>query len=104
MQNLGNVYIWGTTFVMSRTDAQNGVDIIFKSHNEQLQERNTNISRTMSDLHMKVKDLENERDCLVATLKLLHLDRKDSEKQLGTSGVRMAQGKIKWPSDNIQST
>ena len=39
---------------------------------------------------MKVKDLENERDCLVATLKLLHLDRKDSEKQPGTSGVRMA--------------
>jgi hypothetical protein len=27
MQNLGNVYI---PFVMSRTDAQNGVDIIFK--------------------------------------------------------------------------
>jgi hypothetical protein len=31
MQNLGNVYIWGSPFVMSRTDAQNGVDIIFKS-------------------------------------------------------------------------
>jgi hypothetical protein len=30
MQNLGNVYIWGSPFVMSRTDAQNGVDIIFK--------------------------------------------------------------------------
>jgi hypothetical protein len=29
MQNLGNVYIWGSAFVMSRTDAQNGVDIIF---------------------------------------------------------------------------
>ena len=29
MQNLGNVYIWGYPFVMSRTDAQNGVDIIF---------------------------------------------------------------------------
>jgi hypothetical protein len=29
MQNLGNVYIWGSPFVMSRTDAQNGVDIIF---------------------------------------------------------------------------
>jgi hypothetical protein len=28
MQNLGNVYIWGSPFVMSRTDAQNGVDII----------------------------------------------------------------------------
>jgi hypothetical protein len=29
MQNLGNVYIWGFPFVMSRTDAQNRVDIIF---------------------------------------------------------------------------
>jgi hypothetical protein len=29
MQNMGNVYIWGSPFVMSRTDAQNGVDIIF---------------------------------------------------------------------------
>jgi hypothetical protein len=31
MQNLGNVYIWdwGSPFVMSRTDVQNGVDIIF---------------------------------------------------------------------------
>jgi hypothetical protein len=29
MQNLGNVYVWGSPFVMSRTDAQNGVDIIF---------------------------------------------------------------------------
>ena len=29
MQNLVNVYIWGSPFVMSRTDAQNGVDIIF---------------------------------------------------------------------------
>jgi hypothetical protein len=29
MQNLGNVYIWGSPFVMSRTDAQNGVEIIF---------------------------------------------------------------------------
>jgi hypothetical protein len=30
MQYLGNVYIWGSPFVMSRTDAQNGVGIIFK--------------------------------------------------------------------------
>jgi hypothetical protein len=30
MQNLGNVYICGSPFVMSRTDAQNGVEIIFK--------------------------------------------------------------------------
>ena len=30
MQNLGNLYIWGSPLVMSRTDAQNGVDIIFK--------------------------------------------------------------------------
>ena len=30
MQNLGNVYILGSPFVMSRTDAQNGVEIIFK--------------------------------------------------------------------------
>ena len=59
-----------------------------KSQNEQLQERNTNISCTMTDLHMKVKDLENERDCLVTTLKLLYLDRKDSEKQPETLGWR----------------
>ena len=25
------VYIWGSPFVMSRTDAQNGVEIIFKT-------------------------------------------------------------------------
>jgi hypothetical protein len=30
MQNLSNVYIWGSPFITSRTDAQNGVDIIFK--------------------------------------------------------------------------
>jgi hypothetical protein len=30
MQNLGDVYIWGSPFVMSRTEAQNGVEIIFK--------------------------------------------------------------------------
>jgi hypothetical protein len=30
MQNLGNIYIWGSSFFMSRTDAQNGVEIIFK--------------------------------------------------------------------------
>jgi hypothetical protein len=29
MQNLGNVYIWGSPFVMSSTDAQNGVETIF---------------------------------------------------------------------------
>ena len=32
MWNLDNFYIWGPRFVMSRTDAQNRVDIIFKSH------------------------------------------------------------------------
>ena len=37
---------------------------------------------------MVFKDLENERDYLVTTLKLLHLNRKDSEKQLETSGWR----------------
>ena len=31
MWNLGNFYIWGPRFVMSRTDAQNRVDIIFKT-------------------------------------------------------------------------
>ena len=30
MQNLGNAYIWGSPFVMSRTDVQNRVYIIFK--------------------------------------------------------------------------
>jgi hypothetical protein len=29
MQNLGNVYICGSPFVMSRTDAQNGLDMVF---------------------------------------------------------------------------
>jgi hypothetical protein len=32
MQNMGNVYIWGSPFVMNKTNAQNGVDIIFKSY------------------------------------------------------------------------
>jgi hypothetical protein len=36
MQILGNVYIWGSPFVMSRTDAQNGVEIIFKPPLSQL--------------------------------------------------------------------
>ena len=30
MHNLGNVYICGSPFVMSRTDAQNGLYNIFK--------------------------------------------------------------------------
>jgi hypothetical protein len=30
MRNLGNVYICGSPFVMNRTDAQNGLDSIFK--------------------------------------------------------------------------
>jgi hypothetical protein len=30
MQNLGNVYIYGSPFVMSRTDTQNGLDMVFK--------------------------------------------------------------------------
>jgi hypothetical protein len=30
MQNLGNVYICGFPFAMSRTDAQNGLDMVFK--------------------------------------------------------------------------
>jgi hypothetical protein len=30
MQNLGNVFICGSPFVMSRTDAQNGIYSIFK--------------------------------------------------------------------------
>ena len=30
MQYLGNVYICGSPFVMSRTDAQNGLDMVFK--------------------------------------------------------------------------
>jgi hypothetical protein len=29
MQNLGNVYFCGTPIVMSRTDAQNGLDMVF---------------------------------------------------------------------------
>jgi hypothetical protein len=32
MQNLGNVYICGFPFVMSRTDAQNGLYSIFKEN------------------------------------------------------------------------
>jgi hypothetical protein len=30
MQNFRNVYICGSPFVMSRTDAQNGLDMVFK--------------------------------------------------------------------------
>jgi hypothetical protein len=33
MQNLGNIYICGSPFVMSRTDAQNGLDMVFKFKN-----------------------------------------------------------------------
>jgi hypothetical protein len=29
MQNSGNVYICGSPFVMSRTDMQNGLDMVF---------------------------------------------------------------------------
>ena len=32
IQNLGNVYIYGSSFVMSRTDAQNGLESIFKKY------------------------------------------------------------------------
>ena len=34
MWNLDNSYIWGPRFVMGRTDAQNRVDIIFKSNGQ----------------------------------------------------------------------
>jgi hypothetical protein len=34
MQNLGKVCIWGSPFGMCRTDAQNGVDIIFKKQDK----------------------------------------------------------------------
>jgi hypothetical protein len=34
MQNLGNVYICGSSFVMSRTDAQNGLYSIFNKKGE----------------------------------------------------------------------
>ena len=37
MRNLGNVYICGSPFVMSRTDAQNGLDSIFKIRTELVQ-------------------------------------------------------------------
>ena len=37
MRNLGNVYICGSPFVMSRTDAQNGLYSIFKNDNENAQ-------------------------------------------------------------------
>jgi hypothetical protein len=30
MQNLGSVYFCGSPFVMSRTDAQNGLHMVFK--------------------------------------------------------------------------
>jgi hypothetical protein len=33
MENLGNVYICGSPFVMSRTDAQKGLDMVFKGLN-----------------------------------------------------------------------
>jgi hypothetical protein len=35
MPNFGNVYIWGSTFVMSRIDAQNVVEIIFNVESRQ---------------------------------------------------------------------
>ena len=51
-----------------------------KSENEDLRDRNTNLSYVMADLHTKVKNLENEKLCLITTLKLLHLDREECQK------------------------
>ena len=42
--------------------------------NEQLRERNTNLSYIMSDLNTKVKEVENEKQSLVTALKVLHGD------------------------------
>ena len=42
--------------------------------NEQLRERNTNLSYIMADLNTKVKEVENEKQSLVTALKLLHGD------------------------------
>ena len=40
--------------------------------NEQLRERNTNVSYIMADLNTKVKEVENEKQSLVTALKILH--------------------------------
>ena len=42
--------------------------------NEQLRERNTNLSYIMADLNTKVKEVENEKQSLVTALKILHGD------------------------------
>ena len=45
-----------------------------KKENEQLRERNVNISFIMSDLHTKVKDVEDEKKSLITAIKLLQAD------------------------------
>ena len=50
MQNLGNVYIWGSPFVMSRTDVQNGVKIIFNKFRSFQEKRYENFKKSWSGL------------------------------------------------------
>ncbi|CAB4030874.1 Hypothetical predicted protein [Paramuricea clavata] len=53
-----------------------------KTENNDLRERNTNISYIMSDLRTKIKDVENEKRSLITALKLLQADsNSDLEKR-----------------------
>ena len=68
-----------------------------KTENNDLRERNTNISYIMSDLRTKIKDVENEKRSLITALKLLQADsnsdlekrcQNETESELGDETIK----------------
>ena len=49
--------------------------LFHKEENEELRERNTNLSYVIADLNTKVKEVENEKQSLVTAMKILHDDQ-----------------------------
>lgn len=51
-----------------------------RNENDELRERNINLSHIMSDLHTRVKDVENEKSSLITAIKLLQSDAEQIKK------------------------
>ena len=62
--------------------------------NEELKERNMNMSFIMSDLNTKVKDLEEERKSLIIAIKLLHQDYATEQSHITANATQNLVGKV----------
>ena len=50
-----------------------------KNENDELRERNTNLSYIMTDLNTKLKDVENEKESLITVIKLLQSEYRNTK-------------------------